>query len=267
MRKRQPVIILLLGTLSLVASAQSPLAKAFDEFRKYPSKEKMTNSWFAKLIVDELPHIENDSAAVCKAITDPDPFIRQQASGIYVTIVLVEPDHKQVALSCTSGLVAAASDPVDQIRNNSLFALAMNPDGPPAQAHDTFVNALTSPNLRTAEVAAAGLLKEDNGRSTKNHALVEQALAAAPDSKHKLNLLYAIGGSGVPSDSLFQASQGYIFDSDPEIQQAAIDAVAATATDKSKVLTLMQNLEDSPIVNSQAKRHAQAVIRRIQPAQ
>jgi HEAT repeat protein len=165
-------------------------------------------------------------------------------------------------LSCIPGLVATAKDADDQTRNNALFALALNPAGPPPAAHDVFVSSLQSKSLRTVEVAASGLIREATNVQA-NHRLVEQALESAPDAKHRLNLLYAISGSGVPSETLFESSQRYINDADPDVQQAAIDAVGVTGTDKDKVIVLMQNLKQSPTANADQKRHAEAVLNRL----
>jgi hypothetical protein len=64
----------------------------------------------------------------------------------------------------------------------------------------------------------------------------------------------------VPSDDLFQASQKYLSDADPSVQQEAINAVVATATDKSKAITIMQNLADSSSASMQQKKQAQAML-------
>jgi HEAT repeat protein len=148
----------------------------------------------------------------------------------------------------------------DYVRNDSLLALAMNPAGPPPQAHDVFVKSLSSSNFRTAELGAAGLLKEKGPNAEANQELVRKALDEAPDAKHRLNMLYVISGVRVPSDTLFQAAQKYLYDPDPEVRTAAIDAVGATATDKSKAITVMQNLADSPSLNWEQKNHVKAVL-------
>jgi HEAT repeat protein len=224
-----------------------------------PAVAKKAKDGLALLLEKEMPTIEKDTTTLCAALSDSDPFIRLQASAVFMTIVVAAPEHNQVVLSCIPNLITAAKDADDQTRNNSLFALALNPAGPPSSAHDVFVTSLKSSNFRTAEVAAAGLIRETTNIEA-NHKMVEKALEEAPDAKHRLNILYAISGSKVPSDTLFQASQRFIDDSNSDVQHAAIDAVAATGTDKSKVMTVMQNLEDSSSASMQEKKHAEAVL-------
>jgi HEAT repeat protein len=260
MQRKVMAMLLLMGGFSLECMAQTPFEKAFaDMHSSDPAMVNKARMSMALLAEQEMPTIEKDTATLCDALADPDAMIRLQASGILSTITLIAHEHNQVVVSCFPQLIAAASDPADRVRNNSLFALAMNPAGPPPQAHDVFVKSLQSSNFRTAEVGAAGLLKEGTNAQA-NQSLVKKALDEAPDAKHKLNILYAISGSRVPSDDLFQASQKYLSDADPSVQQEAINAVVATATDKSKAITIMQNLEDSSSASMQQKKQAQAML-------
>lgn len=254
------MFLLFIG-LTLQLQAQTPLSKDFADMKSGDTATvNKAQEDFVTVLVQELPTIEKDSAMLCKALSDPDPNIRGFAAGVYTTIVLAAPEHNQVVLACIPALVTVgAQEKVDKTRNNALFALAMNPAGPPPAAHAVFVSSLQSSNFRTAEVGAAGLIRETDNRE-ENHKLVEQALAQAPDAKHRLNLLYAISGSRVPSDTLFQASQKYLYDPDLGVQQEAVKAVVATATDKSKAITVMQNLEESSSASAQQKKLAESVL-------
>jgi len=253
-------MFLLISGLSLNGMAQTPLGMAFTNMKSSdPAVAKKAKDGLAMLLVQEMPTIEKDTAMLCSALSDADPYIRLQASGVLQTIVLAAPQHNQVVLACTSELITAAKDSTDRIRNNALFALAMNPSGPPKEAHAAFVDALDSANFRTSEIGAAGLIKERSNVET-NHGLVEKALDAAPDAKHRLNLLYAISGSKVHSETLFEGTQKYLNDPNPDVQHAAIDAVAETGTDISKITIVMQNLEASSSASMQQKKHAQAVL-------
>jgi hypothetical protein len=257
---------LLFAGLTFQCLAQSPLAKAFSDMHSSdPVVVNQARQSLAGLTEKELPTIEKDTATLCNGLSDSDAMIRQQASGILLTIALIAHEHNQVVVSCFPQLIVAANDFVDRIRNNSLFALAINPAGPPEQAHDVFVKSLGSANFRTAELGAAGLLKESSNAES-NQKLVQQALENAPDAKHRQNILYAISGSKVPSDALFQVSQKYIDDPSPTVQHAAIDAVAATG-DKSKVATVMQNLEGSSSASIEQKKHAEAVLNGLKSSQ
>jgi hypothetical protein len=148
---------------------------------------------------------------------DTDAFIRRQAAAILTAIVLATPEHNKVDVACFQDLVAASSHPDDMTRNDILFVLAMNPAGPPNAAHDVFVKDLDSTNYRTAELAAAGLLKEGREQKQNNQLLVKAKLDNAPDAKHSLNMLYAIGGSGVQSEALLASSRKFLSDSDPDV--------------------------------------------------
>jgi hypothetical protein len=50
--------------------------------------------------------------------------------------------------------------------------------------------------------------------------LVKAKLDNAPDAKQRLNMLYAIGGSGVQSEALFGSSRKFLSDSNPDVQRA-----------------------------------------------
>jgi hypothetical protein len=251
---------LLLG-LSCYGLAQTPLAKAFaDMHSSDPNVANKARLSMPAVAEQAFPTIEKDSTTLCNALSDPDPEVRQQSAGILQAIVLVVPEHNSVVVSCFPQLIITATDATDFVRNDSLFALAMNPAGPPPQAHDVFVKSLGSDKFRTAELGAAGLLKEKGANAEANQILVQKALEEAPDAKHRLNILYAISGTGVPSDILFAASQKYMYDPDTNVQHEAINAVAATGTDRSKVITVMQNLAGSSSAGVEQKKHAQAIL-------
>lgn len=260
--------LVMLGGICITCQAQSPLSKAFVDMKSSdPATAQRAKDSVALLTEQEMPYIERDTATLCNALNDSDPFIRLQASAVLGAIAITAPTHNQVVLSCSSGLIHAATDPEDQTRNNALFTLAMNPAGPPAEAQHVFEIALGSSNFRTAEVGAAGLLKMNGGKNEGNHKLVADALTSAPDAQHRLNILYAISGSNVPSDTLLQASQRYVSDSDPDVQSAAIDAVASAGSkDTPQVASVMQNISASSSANPETKEHAQAILKGLQTA-
>lgn len=258
-------MVLLLGSICVACRAQSPLSQAFvdmkssDQATAQKAKDNLMN-----LMVQEMPNIERDTATLCGALKDSDSFIRLQATAVLQAIAIAAPTHNQVVLSCVPGLIANASDSHDRVRNNALFILAMNPAGPPPEAQQVFEAALQSSNFRTVEVGAAGLLKMDGGKSETNQKLVEKALKTASDPQRRLNMLYAISGSGVHSDPLFVASQEFIADSDQDVQHAAIDAVATTGKDPQRVIGVMQSIANSASTTSQSKQHAEAILKGLQ---
>ncbi|HEX5235900.1 MAG TPA: hypothetical protein VFW25_11285 [Silvibacterium sp.] len=204
-------LLLLLGLSTLGGQAQTEvqpyaetsLTQAFADLRSGdPRGIAFFHNGHANSLLDkELPTIEKDTAAICGALSDKDSFVRLQASAILVTIVVAAPQHNSVVQACFPNLIKAASDPVDQAsaqslkasppeqaRNNSLFALAMNPAAPPQAAHDVFVAvqteainavAATAKDHATAASAIQGLL--DSPTATKEQKLkVRMALGTAP---------------------------------------------------------------------------------------
>ena len=279
---KRAVILLLVNVPGVVVMAQTqvqsleatPLAQAFADLRS--GDPNRTNKWthgdqLAVLLDKELPTIEKDTATICGALTDPNPNFRLRASAILVTIVIVAPEHNSVVQACFPNLIKVASDPVDpdgskvspfppeQTRNNSLFALAMNPAGPPPAAHDVFVASLQSSNYRTQECGAAGLLKEGTNQEA-NQKLVVQTLDSAPDKKHQLNILYAITGARVRSKTLFAGTEKYLLDPDTDVQTEAINAVAATGKDHATVASVIQGVVDSPTATKEQKLRARMAL-------
>jgi hypothetical protein len=264
MTTKKVMTFLLLGGFCLPGIAQTPLATAFADAKcNDPTTSEAARSRLPHIAEQEMPTIEKDTHLICAALHDSNAYIRLQGAALLTTIVLTSPQHNQVVVSCFPDLIAAGSDPADKTRNDVLFTLAMNPIGPPREAHDLLIRSIGSDNFRTAELAAVGLIKEDGGKNEANHALVEQALNVAPDSKHRVNLLYAISDGGVKSESLFISSKRFVSDSDSNVQQAAIDAVAATGS-KDRVVAIMGDLATSASADVQTKRHAQEVLIRLQ---
>ena len=103
------------------------------------AKAKKAREGISSIVSQELPTIEKDAPTICGALNDPDPYIRLQATGILSVVVRIAPSHNQLVLACLPGLLVTAKDSVDRVmRDNSLFTLAMNPAGPPSQAHQDF---------------------------------------------------------------------------------------------------------------------------------
>lgn len=270
MQKTFIAVVLMACGLSSVNQClgQTPLAKAFADMHSNDQDVVYKARLSVPALLDkEMATIEKDTSLLCLSLSDPDEKIRMMAAAVLQTIVVAAPQHNQVVLSCFPQLLVTATDADDYVRNDSLRTLALNPAGPPPQAHDIFVKSLSSPNFRTEQLGAAGLLKETGPNKEPNHELVRKALDDAPDAQHRLNMLYAIGGAEVPSDTLFQAVQKYLYDSDPEIQTAAIEAVGATATDKARAKIVIQNLLGSPTLKWEQRMHAKGVLNSLNRSQ
>jgi hypothetical protein len=226
--------------------AQTPLAQVFADLRSSDTaKVRKARDDIFSVLEQEFPTIEKDAPTICGALSDPDPYIRLQATAILSTVVQLAPSHNQLILACVPGLLVTAKDSVDNVRENSLFALAMNPAGPPPQAHQAFQDALESPDMRSVENGAAGLIRESDGKLSANHELVAKALSGARDSQHKVSLLNAMYRADVKSQTLFDAARSVLADPDPEVEQAAVYAIAASSPNDAAALGVLQNMKAS----------------------
>lgn len=106
---------------------------------------------------------------------------------------------------------------------------------------------------------AAGLLKERTNQEA-NQKLVLQALDSAPDAKYRLNILYAITGTRVRSDALFEGVRKYLLDPDTDVQIEAINAVAATAKDHDTAASAIQGVVDAPNATKEQKLRARMAL-------
>jgi hypothetical protein len=203
MRNFLLVILAVFSDAVPLSLAQTPLTQVFIDLRSSDTaKAQKAREDIIVVFKQEFPTIEKDAPTICGALYDPDPYIRLQATGILSTVVQIAPSHNQLVLACIPGLLVTAKDSVDRVRDNSLFTLAMNPAGPPLQAHQTFEDALRSDDVRSVQYAAVGLLKEGNGKVSANQELVAKELTTASDTKHKLSYLYAMSGTNVKSQTL-----------------------------------------------------------------
>ena len=189
------------------------------------------------------------------SVAHKDPYVRQSMSAIYEVIATIGPEHNQVLLACTDGLIKAATDEKPRIRYNALIALSQNPAGPPPAAHAVLTAALGSSDARARGISALGLLREGGHGSPQNEVLVAQALTSAQDSETRNGILHAISSANVKSQPLYDASAKFLSDGTPEIQQAAIDAVAAS-TQPAQAITALQNVASAPSVTKENKEYA-----------
>jgi HEAT repeat protein len=261
MPNRRSLLSLTLScTAALPCYCQTPLAQSFADMKsKDPQVADEARKHVALVFEQEAPIIEQDTQLLCSSLHDADAYIRRQAAALLTAILLAAPQHSKVDVACFPDLVAASGDPDDTTRNDILFVLAMTPAGPPGSARDVFVTNLDSPNDRTSEVAAAGLLRAGGERKQENEMLVKAKLDKAPDARQRLNMLYAIGGSGVQSEALLGSSRKFLSDADPDVQRAAFQAIAATGT-KAEVARIMGAVAASPSSSPEAKKRAQLIL-------
>ncbi len=251
-------IALLLNGLAIQCAAQGALAQVFEQLRSSdPNTVAAAQSSIVEVVKTSLPTIEKDATAICKAISDPNPYVRLQATGILVTVVRIAPEHNAVVSSCASDLINAAMDSSNRVRNNALFAMVANTGGPPPSSRTVLINSMASRDLRTSQLGAVGLLKlGDEGA-------ILDSLKRTGDAKRQLNLLYAIGGAQVKSPALFESVQRFLIADDRELQAAAVDAIAATAVDPDKAVGVLQPIINSATTPADVKMSASAAIQRL----
>ena len=267
-RSARTLALLYCFTISLTSVAQNSLQGVFTDLRSPDKKvrEAADGRILASLQAD-MPTIESDSAIICEALSDPDASIRVRASGILFEIAYAYPEHNMVVTNCFAGLIRAASDgtqlgsePMDDgtfLRRNSLTALAINPAGPPAQARDLFVSALRDSSSRYQGLGALGLLRIANGADESNVQLVAGTLKAATGSNTKMALLSSIAGSGIKNQHLFGVAQEFLYDTDSNVQQTAVEATTSTAPTTAQAVTSLQNFSSSIKASGEAKKIAE----------
>ena len=216
-----------------------------------------------RIFAESLPNIERDSQVICTALHSPNAEIRLKASAILVGIMTGAPQHASVVAACNERLLDTAADPDDDVRNNALFLLAMNPNGVTQAGHDAFMRAFSYANYRTAELGAVGLLNEESVNKERNRALVQGTLEATADLKVRLNLLYAIAGSRAHSDGLFEAARRSLNSTDKDTALAAIDAMVASSTSTEQLEASITSVASDPGTPSEVKSHVKAVMERI----
>jgi hypothetical protein len=264
------ILLMLADPVLSQAQTQSALMKNFAEL-KSPDQEVSSTArrQYALLLEQELPTIEKDSAFLCSSLEDPSPLIRSAAAGVYATIVMAAPEHSQVVSSCTSGLVKAAADKEGTIQQNSLLALSLNKAGQPSPlAQPVFRAALTADNPISVQAATTGLLREngtDSQHNIANIGAVADSLQNTGNSESREAILHGITASGAKSDVLFQAAERMLGDSDADVKEAALYAVAGSATDPARAVTVMQGVVDSATATPHLKQSAQAQISELHP--
>ena len=254
-------LLLFVTLLGPIAVAQTPISAAFANLHSTdPNVAAAAGPALLEALTTEWSTIEQDTATICNALRDPDPYIRLQATAILAGILRLGTAHSQIVTACGPNLIVAGSDQVERVRNNALYALVMNPLGTPLEAKPLLIKSLASSSLRTSELGAAGLLKVKDGPSGGNdQQLVIDALHSA-DAPQRQNLLYAIGGARVASPALFEAAQRYLNDENQDVQKAAIEAVAASAPNKSEAGLALEAVANTNTNSADVKTSARTAL-------
>ena len=232
--------------IAISASAETPLGRVFAGLRDPdPAVRQRANSSIVTVFDQELPHIEDDAPLLCGALSDPDAYVRQQASGLLSAIALSAPEHTGVLASCKAALLVSATDTETRVRDNSLRALLLYPGRPPAEAQPLFVKALHDPNARFVVLGASGLLKMSTSNDHTNVDLVRNALQSSADPATREGLLRSVASDGVPDSGLFQTATDRLYKATPEDIDLIMKAVISTAPDKARANTVLMNYSGS----------------------
>ena len=194
----RPYFVTLCCICALPSYGQTRLAQSFADIKSKDTEVSQEALRTVALVFsEEIASVEKDTALLCGSLHDSNVLIRREAAALLTAIAVAAPEHSKVDVACFPDLVSASGEADDITRNNILVVLAMTPSGPPIAARRVFMQNLDSPNYRTAQLAAAGLIKAGGERQQDNEIFVKAKLDNAPDAKQRLNMLYAIGGSGV----------------------------------------------------------------------
>lgn len=234
------------------------LARVFTQMHSAdPATVEAARSSLIDVFKQDLPHIEQYKDVICGALNDPDPIIRLQATGILSVIVQLAPEHAPLITACNPNLLVTATDTEDRVRNNALFALVMNPNGPPAGAYDLLSKAMASDNFRTSQLGAVGVLRLGDETAVLN------ALKGTVDPKQQLNLLYAIGGAQKKSNVLFEAVQHLAYSDTADLQLASIDALVATSSNPAQAIKVLNSIVSARSTTPNTRAYAETALRRL----
>ena len=176
--------------LPAAALAQTELANVFSELHS-PDKaiRDSASNRGIEVLEREWPNIEQDSALICKSLSDPDPYIRLQASAILSVIGQYKSEHSRVVVSCWTGLIQAGSDSAARVRRNAIRALAFNAVPPPPEARLVFSSALSEASPEEKTLGSVGLIRLSSGSDTSAIQLVTDTLMLAKESASRKAIL------------------------------------------------------------------------------
>ena len=260
-------IVVCMFFLTAAANGQTTLTEMFKDLHSPDPKVRDAANRMGPLVLDRaLPTIETETRVICDALGDRDEAIRQDSSAILNTISAVYQQKDAVVTACVPQLLKTASDPVDQIRENSVGALAIKAGSPPAEAAPVFEAALLDKLDSVKQFGAAGLVRLAAGADTAGIQALNQRLLSEQNPETKHALLYGMAMARTPHPALAALASRLIADPDPEVQNAAILVVETLNTDKARALNELANYKSSPLLSPQAKQMLNGAVTRLQAA-
>ncbi len=257
-----PVSILL---LTVNGYGQTTLTQVFRDLHSQdPKVRAAANKVSVEVFERELPTISAETSTLCTALTDSDAYIRQQASAVFSVLAQLHPEDAAMISACSPQLIKAGVDATDQVRQNSLLALAYKVGGPPAAAAPDFEAALNDPILAVKEIGATGIMNLPPGSSSGSIKLLTDKMSSEQDAESKEALLTGVTQARKTNPDVAQSASRLIADSDPRVQSAAVLAVESLNSDKSLALSQLQNYQTSGSLNPEAKQKLDAAVLRLQ---
>ncbi len=257
---------------SIVLSAvpgfsQKTLTQLFQDLNSPDAQiREAANSVSIETFKAALPSIGSQTHVLCEALTSSQDVARLDASALLNTLAVLYSDKAFVVSACTKQLTRTASDPLDQIRENSVAALAIKADGPPAEAAPVFEAALSDKVDSVKQFGAAGIVRLAAGADTAGIQALNQRLQSEQSPAAKRALLTGMVMVQKPNPTLAVTASRLIADPDPDVQEAAIGAVEVLNTDKTRALNELANYRSSPLLGEVAKQMLNGAITRLQPA-
>ena len=247
--------------------SQVTLTRLFQDLDSQdPKIRDAANRISVDTFINHIPTIESEGQALCSGLASDQEVARQDASGMLNTLAELYPAKTSVVSACTKQLITTASDPTYQIRANSLAALAMKADGPPADAAPVFEAALSDKDASIQQLGATGILKLPSSANTSGVNRLVSRLGSEQNPEIKRALLLGAVQARKTNPELAQAASRLIVDPDPGVQGAAIFAVEALNSEKSRALNELESYKTSQLLSPQVKPKLESTINRLQAA-
>ena len=259
-----------IGTLFAILSAapcysQVTLADVFADLNSPdPKTRDAANRISVETFEHEIPFIERDASALCHGLTSRQDVARQDASGMLTVLAQLYPQKVGVVSACLPQLLQTASDPVDQIKENSLTALVLKAGGPPQAAAPLFTTALNDTNTAIRQIAANGILRLPAGTNQESVKLLADRITAEQNPEVKQALLLGAVQSLKTNPEIALAASRLIVDVSPDVKAAAILAVENLNSDKARAQTELQNYQNSPLLSRDDKARIEEAVTRLQ---
>ncbi len=255
----------LLFTAALTSHAQSNLNQVFKDLHSpEASVRENANSRIVEVFESELPTIATETTTICTALSDNDWYIRQQASGLLSVLTLLYPQDLAVVDACTPQLLVTATDTTNQVKLNSLNALANKTDGPPSAAASAFEAALSDPDSSVKQLGSTGIMKLPSDVGVQSRKVLAARIGSEKAADARSALLLGAMQSMKQDADVAQAASRLLDDPSSDVRGSAIMAVETLNSDKAAALRVLENQQGAAKLTPETKQRLQESIRRLQ---